>query len=79
MHWSIIIIAGVASLLLAASVLRSGRRMVVRASNSGAVMLSDLAGKLTMLDVACSKCDPRGRLSVAKLIAEHGAPTGCHS
>jgi hypothetical protein len=26
-----------------------------------------------MLDVACSKCDRRGRLSVAKLIAEHGA------
>ena len=26
-----------------------------------------------MLDVACSKCERRGRLSVAKLIAEHGA------
>ena len=26
-----------------------------------------------MLHVACSKCDRRGGLSVAKLIAEHGA------
>ena len=42
-------------------------------SNSGAVTFGDLAGKLVMLDVACSKCDRRGRLSVAKLIAEHGA------
>jgi hypothetical protein len=49
------------------------------ASNSGAVTLGDVAGKLGMLNVACSKCDRRGRLSVAKLIAEHGAPTGCHS
>ena len=42
-------------------------------SSSGAVTLDDLAGKLPMLDVACSKCDRRGGLSVAKLIAEHGA------
>ena len=42
-------------------------------SNSGAVTLGDVVGKLAMLDVACSKCDRRGRLSVAKLIAEHGA------
>src|SRR5438067_10514626 len=31
--------------------------------------LDDVAGKPPMLDVALSKCDPRGRLSVAKLIA----------
>ena len=42
-------------------------------SNSGAVTLGDVAGKLPMLDVACSKCERRGRLSVAKLIAERGA------
>ena len=41
--------------------------------SSAAVTLGDVAGKLTMLDVACSKCDRRGRLSIAKLIAEHGA------
>ena len=42
-------------------------------SNSGAVTLGDLVNKLPMLDVACSKCDRRGRLSVAKLIEAHGA------
>jgi hypothetical protein len=42
-------------------------------SSSGAVTLSDVPGKLPMLDVACSKCDRRGRLSIAKLIAQHGA------
>src|ERR1043165_2960939 len=35
--------------------------------------LGELQGKLTIVGVACSKCDRRGRLSVAKLIAEHGA------
>ena len=42
-------------------------------SNSGAVTLGDVAGKLAMLDVACSKCERLGRLSIAKLIAQHGA------
>ena len=42
-------------------------------SNSGAVTLDDIADRLPMLDVACSKCERRGRLSVAKLIALHGA------
>jgi hypothetical protein len=44
-----------------------------RMGNSGAVTLGDIADRLAMLDVACSKCDRRGRLSVAKLIAEHGS------
>ncbi len=42
-------------------------------SNSGAVTLGDIAGKLPMLNVACSKCERRGLLSVANLIAQHGA------
>jgi len=42
-------------------------------SNSGAVTLGDIADRLLVLEVACSKCDRCGRLSVAKLIAEHGA------
>jgi hypothetical protein len=45
-------------------------------SNSGAVTLGDIAGKLQMLDVACSRCERRGRLSVAKLIERHGAGAG---
>jgi hypothetical protein len=39
--------------------------------SSGAVTLREIA--LPMLDVACSCCERRGRLSVARLIAEHGA------
>jgi hypothetical protein len=45
-------------------------------SNSGAVTLGDIAGKLQLLDVACSRCERRGRLSVAKLIERRGASAG---
>jgi hypothetical protein len=41
-------------------------------SSSGAVTLGDITN-LRMLEVACSRCDRHGRLSVAKLIGEHGA------
>ena len=36
----------------------------------------ELQGKLTMLDVACHRCERRGRVSLARLIEEHGADTG---
>ncbi len=37
------------------------------------ITLGDMANKgVTMLDVACRRCDRRGRLSIARLIAEHG-------
>jgi hypothetical protein len=42
-------------------------------SGSGAVTLGDIADKITMLEVACSRCERHGRLSVAKLIERHGA------
>jgi hypothetical protein len=29
-----------------------------------------------MLEVACHRCDRRGRLSLERLIADHGADTG---
>ena len=35
--------------------------------------LADLRPDVTHLDVACSKCDRRGRLNVARLIEQHGA------
>lgn len=41
--------------------------------SSGAVTLGDIAGRLPMLEVACSRCERRGRLSVARLIEQHGA------
>jgi hypothetical protein len=35
--------------------------------------IGDMADKgMSMLEVACRKCPRRGRLSIARLIAEHG-------
>jgi len=45
-------------------------------SNSGSINLGDLCGKLTMLEIACSRCDRRGLLRLEWLIAEHGAGMG---
>jgi hypothetical protein len=42
-------------------------------SNSGAATLGDVADRLPMLEVTCSKCERRGRLRTASLIAQHGA------
>jgi hypothetical protein len=41
------------------------------------ITLGDMADKgMTMLEVACRRCDRRGRLSIARLIAEHGREDG---
>jgi hypothetical protein len=32
----------------------------------GAVTLGDIAGKITMLEVACHRCERHGRLRVAR-------------
>src|SRR5438477_11531859 len=45
-------------------------------SNRGSIMLGELQGKLTTLDIACHRCERRGRVSLARLIEEHGADTG---
>ena len=45
-------------------------------SNSGSISLGDLRGKLTMLEIACSRCDRSGLLRLDRLIAEHGAGMG---
>ena len=37
-----------------------------------AITLGDLAGTITMLEVACRRCERRGRLRVARLIEQHG-------
>jgi hypothetical protein len=42
----------------------------------GSVQLGDIAGKITMLEIACSRCERRDRLLVAQLIQEHGADMG---
>jgi hypothetical protein len=66
-------VKGFGAMLFANSQEPETDRKAHMASNSGAVTLGDVAGKLPMLDVACSKCDRRGRLSIAELIAERGA------
>jgi hypothetical protein len=38
----------------------------------GYLTFGDLDGKLDLLRLECTKCDRKGRYSVAKLIAKHG-------
>jgi hypothetical protein len=38
----------------------------------GFVTLGQVAARLSVLEVACNRCDRRGRLHVARLLAEHG-------
>src|SRR5438270_5670001 len=45
-------------------------------SSRGSITLSELQGKLSMLDVACHRCERKGRVSLVRLIDEHGADTG---
>jgi hypothetical protein len=40
---------------------------------NGMITLGDMRRRgMTMLEVACRRCERRGRLSIARLIAEHG-------
>ena len=45
-------------------------------SARGSITLGELQGKLTMLDIACHRCERHGRVSLSRLIEEHGADTG---
>ena len=45
-------------------------------SSRGSITLGELRGKPDLLDVACHRCERRGRVSLARLIEEHGADTG---
>ncbi len=40
---------------------------------SGALTLGQVAGRTAALEVACRRCDRRGRYGVAGLVARHGA------
>jgi hypothetical protein len=42
----------------------------------GSITLGELDGKLTMLEIACHRCERRGRVSLTRLIDDHGADTG---
>ncbi|MDT7952396.1 MAG: hypothetical protein RQ966_12910 [Acetobacteraceae bacterium] len=39
---------------------------------SGAILLGQVAERTAILDVACTRCERRGRLRVAGLLAQHG-------
>jgi hypothetical protein len=45
-------------------------------SNRGSITLGELVGKLDMLEIKCHRCDRHGRVSLARLIEEHGADRG---
>jgi len=45
-------------------------------SARGSITLGELRGKLMMLEIACHRCERRGRMSVAKLIEKHGVDMG---
>jgi len=40
--------------------------------SAGFLTLADIAGRLATLEVACNRCDRRGRLHTDRLLAEHG-------
>jgi hypothetical protein len=42
-------------------------------STSCSISLGDLNGNVTMLEIACSKCDRRGLMRLDRLIEEHEA------
>jgi hypothetical protein len=39
---------------------------------SGVVTLGQVAARLPVLDIACNRCDRRGRLRTDRLLAAHG-------
>ena len=39
----------------------------------GVVLLGQIAGRLSVLEVDCNRCDRRGRFRLDRLIAQHGA------
>ena len=57
--------------------IRSMKRPTATATGPGYVLLGEISARftaagLTMLEVSCNRCDRRGRLSIARLLAEHG-------
>ena len=44
-------------------------------SSHGSITLGELEGKLTLLEIACHRCERRARVGLARLIEEHGADT----
>jgi hypothetical protein len=49
------------------------RRQPISTIGLGVVLLGQVAARLPVLEVACNRCDRRGRQNTARLLAEHGA------
>jgi hypothetical protein len=45
-------------------------------SSRGSIILGELQGKLDLLEIKCHRCERHGRISLARLIEEHGADKG---
>ena len=45
-------------------------------SPRGSITLGELRGRLTMLEIACKRCERRGLLRLDRLLQEHGAGIG---
>lgn len=43
----------------------------------GSIFLGELQGKLDLLEIKCHRCERHGRISLARLIEEHGGIKGC--
>jgi hypothetical protein len=43
------------------------------ADSQGSILLGEVAAHIAVLEIACNRCDRKGRVSVDRLMAEHGA------
>lgn len=41
-------------------------------SGAGSILLGEVAAHLTSLEIACNRCERKGRAAVSRLMAEHG-------
>jgi len=42
---------------------------------AGVTLLGQVAARLPLLEIACNRCDRRGRLRTERLVAQHGPGT----
>ena len=52
---------------------RTSPRRSAITTGTGVVLLGQVATRLLVIDVACNRCDRRGRLHTERLVAEHCA------
>jgi hypothetical protein len=55
---------------MSASLLTPDTLMVER---SGSILFGEVAEHLVTLEIACNRCDRKGRMAVERMMAEHGA------